>query len=81
MTKLEIVKQKLESLPDGSGSILLDDIVHDLYSALASDRNNNGVEKQLEFIVQQVGGEDDAAIWLERMLNLPDVDAVTPIET
>ena len=41
------------ALPDGA----LDDAVHEIYSSMASNKNNEGLESQVEFLVDQLGVE------------------------
>lgn len=44
-------REKILAMPEGS----LDEFVHDLYSQIASEKNNQGAESQLDFLLMEGG--------------------------
>ena len=62
--KQELIKRAQEI----EGSISLDDIVHDLKSAEASDLNNQGAAAQIDYIIEQYGVEKGLAV-IEEVLS------------
>ena len=61
---------------NGLGSEDLDDLVHDCTGAMASDINNQGLARQIEFVVDQLGQSGAAA----RLAQFVD-SAYSPQET
>jgi hypothetical protein len=51
------VQDLITKCQETEASITLDDIVHDMKSAEASDINNGGAKAQVEYIIESLGEE------------------------
>lgn len=61
------VEAVLAGFDKGTDSALLDDLVHEAASALGSSANNEGLEGQVRFLVEQ-WGKDEALKEIKRIL-------------
>lgn len=57
---LEEVRARLEGLDEEVADELLSDVVHEICSRMGSEVNSGGIDGQVEFIVENGGGESAA---------------------
>lgn len=72
MKTLNEIRDILDEMPDDRGVHILDDVVHDICSNMASNINNSGIDEQIAFIKEHLGGEDPARDWLLQLLPSED---------
>jgi len=58
MKTIDEIRDIFNAMPEDRGAELLDDIVHDICSNMASAINNSGVDDQINFIKENLGAAD-----------------------
>lgn len=58
----EAIQKLLKKADENNNFECLDELVHDTFSKLASETNNNGIESQITFLVTQYGPKAEKLI-------------------
>lgn len=69
MKTLDEIREELHGMDEDSAADILDEVVHDICSNLAARINNCGVDEQVNFIVEQLGGVAQARAHLLSILS------------